>query len=298
MNKRITAAFCIFHFAFCILITQPSRAWWPQGHSTIASGAVQSLPRDVPQWFRTQSGLVAHCAQDPDVFKNRDLPQMTETEAPEHFFDWELLRGNPLPSTRKEFLALCTKLKIAPDKIGTAPYAIAEWTQKLTVAFAESRRFPRDKNIQVKCAVYAGILSHYSGDLCMPLHVTMDHDGRTRADGTSPKTGIHARLDSLPEKLGLTAQDLAAQQIVTPSQSLMRDIELQILDSRKHIEYSYQVENLFPPENEKLIWKATPEIRAFGTARARESARFTASLFLTAWRDSAKVKLPAWLKRS
>ena len=297
MDKRITAGFFIFYFAFFILAAQPASAWWPQGHSTIAAGAVQALPRDVPPWFRNQSGLVADCAQDPDVFKNRDLPQMTETEAPEHFFDWELLRGNPLPPTRREFLALCAKLKIAPGKIGFAPYAIAEWTQKLTMVFAQSRRFPNDRNIQVKCAVYAGILSHYAADLCMPLHVTVDHDGKTRADGTSPKTGIHARLDSLPEKLGLTAPALAAQQIVPPSQNLMRDIERQILESRRHIEYSYQVEDLLPLENEKLAWKPTPEIRAFGTSRARESTRFTASLFLTAWRDSAKVKLPAWWKR-
>jgi hypothetical protein len=30
---------------------------------------------------------------------------------------------------------------------------------------------------------------------------------------------------------------------------------------------------------------------------ARESARFTAQLFLTAWRLSAEIKLPEWLER-
>lgn len=282
-------------FAFFILAAQPSRAWWPQGHSVISDGAMRALPRDVPSWFRAQNALVAHCAQDPDVFKNRDLPQMTSTEAPDHFFDWELLRGNPLPPTRSEFIALCARLKIAPEKIGFAPYSIAEWTQKLTMAFAESRRFPADRNIQVKCAVYAGILSHYSADLCMPLHVTIDYDGRTKADGTSPKSGIHARLDSLPEKLKLRAQDLATRQFLMPSKNLMRDIEDEIKRSRSYIEYSYQIEKQLPPENGD--WKPTREVRAFGTARAREATRFTARLFLSAWRDSAKVKLPSWLKR-
>jgi hypothetical protein len=182
----------------------PAHAWFPQGHSIIAEGATKSLPTDVPAWFRAGAGAIAHSSQDPDIHKNRDLPTMTETEAPQHYFDWELLGNRPLPPSRREFWKLCAELKIEPSNVGELPYALAEWTQRLTVTFAEARRFPDNVYIQQKALVYAGILSHYTGDCTMPLHVTIHHDGMVDATGKSPKTGIHARVDSLIERLGFT----------------------------------------------------------------------------------------------
>ena len=277
----------------------PARAWWPQGHSLISEASVRALPADVPLFFRRNAGQVAHCAQDPDLFKNPALPQVTENEAPDHFIDWELLQGRALPPTRAEFVRLCARLKVDPQRVGFAPYAIAEWTQRLTIAFAEHRKYPQDKNIQNKIGVYAGILSHYSADLCMPLHTTIDYDGRAKAGGISPKSGIHARIDSLPERLLLTPQQLAQGQQIQPVSNLMPAIMREIMLSRSQINAAYQLENQLPPESETQArqWKPAVQIRAWGTGRAREATRFTASLFLTAWRDSARVKLPSWLRR-
>lgn len=282
---------------FGLMSAIPARAWWPQGHSLIASSAVRALPRDVPPFFKRDIAIVivASCAQDPDAFKNRDLPQMTEAEAPDHFFDWELLQGHALPPTRGEFLKLCAQLKTDPQRVGYAPYAIAEWTQRLTVAFAQYRKSPNDAAIQSKISVYAGILSHYAADLCMPLHVTIDYDGRAKADGSSPKTGIHARIDSLPERLNLAPQQLAQDQNVQPLGDLMTGIVREIGLSRAQIDASYQLENQLPPEDlGKRLWKPSPLMRSWATARTREATRFTAALFLSAWRDSATLKLPSW----
>ncbi len=278
-----------------VVATAPAHAWWPEGHSMIASSAVEILPTDMPKWFRKGKAQIAHCAQDPDVQKSRDLPVMTEAEYPQHFIDMELLVGNPLPKTRTDFYKLCATLKVEPSNVGELPYAIAEWTQRLTMTFAEARQFPKNKEIQTKALVYAGILSHYSGDATMPLHTTISHDGRVKADGSSPKTGIHAKVDSLIEK---TNPKLAVASLVVPFDDLWVGIESELKTSQAQIDRTYALEAQLPKEVDvPPTWKPSPELETFTTERMTAGRRFTAQLFLTAWRDSAKIKLPKWLKR-
>lgn len=283
---------CLFVLA---LTCRPARAWWPQGHSTIAAGAVAALPDEVPIWFRAGAAQIAHDAQDPDVQKDRSLAIMTEREYPQHFFDWELVGMEAPPPTRREFYADCAKRGVHPFDVGELPYSIAEWTQRLTMNFAEARQFPGNAYIQNKALVTAGILSHYAGDATMPLHVTNDFDGRTKPDGTSPKTGIHARVDSLIEKLNLTPEQLAVNQIIAPFPALWPAIEAQLRDSYSHVGRAYELEAQLPLETGDT--QPSPAVQDFALERGRTASRFTAQLFLTAWRDSEKIKLPGWLKR-
>ena len=286
-------------FAFTIIIlavtSLPARAWWPGGHSILSEAAVRALPREVPVYFRRGAGLIAHCSQDPDVAKNRDLPNVNDSEYPEHYFDYELLQGRALPPTRYQFVQLCAELKLHPKEIGLLPYAIAEWTERLAMAFAEHRRWPDDPSIRSKSLVYAGFLAHYAQDMCMPLHVTIDHDGRTNADGTSPRSGIHAKVDSLIEKLALQPQQLARLQTIEPLPELMPSILAELHQSRSLIDRVYELESSLPPENG--AWQPVPRVMDFAGERGRAATRFTAALYLTAWRKSAALKLPSWLHR-
>src|SRR5207248_7223672 len=127
----------------------------------------------------------------------------------EHYIDYEMLDGRALPPTRYEFIKMCAEAKLDPKAVGTVPYAVAEGTERLEVAFAEYRRWPDDPDIRSKCLVYAGLMSHYAEDLCMPLHATVHHDGRALTNFVSPRTGIHNKIDALPEKLGMTPDELA-----------------------------------------------------------------------------------------
>jgi len=237
--------------------TTPAHAWWPEGHSMIARSAVEILPVEMPKWFRSGKAQIAHCAQDPDVQKSRDLPVMTEAEYPQHFIDIELLAGNPLPKTRADFYKLCVTLKVEPSNVGELPYAIAEWTQRLTMTFAEARQFPKNKEIQTKALVYAGILSHYSGDATMPLHTTISHDGRANPDGSSPKTGIHAKVDSLIEKVN-PKQQMASP--VVPFDNMWAGIENELKTSQAQIDRTYALEAQLPKESDvPPTWKASPD---------------------------------------
>lgn len=280
--------------ALALYAAHPADAWWTNGHSIIAEAAVRALPADVPGFIRKGAAQVAHCAQDPDVSKNSATPINTNREEPEHFIDWELLGGRALPPNRYDFIRECYDAHQDPRKVGLLPYATAEWTERLAVAFAEYRRWPDNPYIPSKCLVYAGILSHYTGDLCQPLHCTVHYDGRVGPDGSSAHTGIHAAVDSLVEKLGFRPDELARGQKVEPVEALLPAIRREIEQSRSQIDRTYALDAALPRRG---AWSPTPEVTRFGTERAREATRFSAAMLLTAWRKSASITIPGFIQR-
>lgn len=294
--------------ALLVSVAFPACAWWPKGHSLLSHAAILALPpatgagEGVPDFFRAGWETIYHCTQDPDVFKNRAAPHLSDRETPDHYFDWEAFGALKLPAKRSEYVALCLKNNLDPEDIGTLPYSVIESTERLMVAFAEHRKWPENASIRMKCLIYAGHLAHYAQDLEMPLHTTIHHDGRAGADGKSPRSGIHARLDSVIEKLAdrhlLNTAMLSQNQTIKPLEgNLLPAVIKEIENSRTHIDRAYELENLLPPSDETAEWTAQTPLVAFGTERGRDATRFTATLFLTAWKRSADVKLPVWLER-
>jgi hypothetical protein len=273
-----------------IAVGTPGWGWWGNGHAILTRAAVEALPAEMPAFFRADGVMPAHCVYDPDLFKNRALPELDNAEFPEHFYDQELMEGRALPATRYGFLDLCAREGLKPRKVGLLPYAVAEWTQRLAVGLAEHRKWPEDKAIQSKCLVYAGFIAHYAEDLCQPLHVTIHYDGRPKADGSLEGKGIHEKVDALVERLEFEPQELAKGQKIVALGELMPAIVRQIEESRALVDRVYELE-------EGLGDKDSQEVRAFALERARAASGFTAALFLTAWEISAGVKLPGWHQR-
>ena len=121
-------------FVLCVITSPTVYAWHQQEHQFITAAVQRILPDDVPGWFVAGvPGLAAHCSVDPDVFKSRGTPHLRDAEAPEHYLDLELLGGTKLPKTRYTYLALCAKKGVDPEKAGPLPYAVIEWTQRLTL---------------------------------------------------------------------------------------------------------------------------------------------------------------------
>ena len=273
------------------LVAVPAQAWWGDGHGILTEGAVQVLPEDVPAFFRQGGNIASHTVFDPDLFKNRGAPLLNHAEQGEHYFDLEYLEGREIPPQRFDFITMCQELDLDPTKVGMAPYAIAEWTGRLAVAFAEHRKWPENEAIQQKCLVYAGILAHYAEDICQPLHATRDFDGKKQADGTVIGKGIHEKVDSSVERLGFTPEDLAAgQKLKDFSDSLMEEIVDQIEESNGLVEEVYALLGHWED-------KSDARVRALALELARTSVRFTASIYLTAWHQSAEIRLPGWLQR-
>lgn len=276
------------------MLSSPVYAWWGGGHDILTQAAIKALPDELPDFFRSASGeeMVAHCAYDPDVSKNREMEHARAAEYGEHYFDLELIKDNPVPANRDAFIKLCAELNQDPRKVGYLPYAVAEWTERLAIAFAEYRKWPENPIIQYKCFVYAGFLGHYAQDMCQPLHLTVHFDGIVQEDGTRLHDGIHEKVDSSVEMLKLDPNKLAKNQQIKPVGELFPAIVKQLKDGHKLVDSVYELVN----EYQKLK-EPSDGLLSFTTDRSRDAVRWTASLYLTAWMLSEDVKLPGWLER-
>ena len=278
-----------------ILSAAPASGWWVDGHAVHTEAAVLSLPASMPSFFRGSADVIAHFSADPDLAKNPGLSLLREKERPEHYLDLELLEGQTPPDTRGGFVRLCNQLRVEPSRVGFAVYAISEWAERLALAFAEYRKWP-SAALQYKCLVYAGLLAHYAQDLCQPLHTTIHFDGRVNGGDESPlgdkspHSGIHENVDSLIGKLDMKPEDIVGAGLEPGTfPALMPAILTQLENSHSMVGDVYDLES-------ELQSATSSRVREFALERSRVSSRFTAALFLTAWRQSDSIKLPAWLK--
>lgn len=277
---------------FTVLLTAPCWAWWGGGHDILTQASIKALPEELPEFFRFGDKFIAHCAYDPDVSKNRDMIHARAAEYGEHYFDLELIKDNPVPANRDAFIKFCAEMGLEPSKVGFLPYAVTEWLERLAIAFAEYRKWPDNTMIQYKCYVYAGFLGHYAQDMCQPLHLTVHFDGIVQKDGTKLHDGIHEKVDSSIEMLKLDPTELAKGQKLTQVGDLMPAIVQQIKDGHSLVDRVYELvdeyHNLKNPSDDMV---------EFTKERSREAVRWSASLYLTAWKLSEEIRLPSWLER-
>ena len=278
---------------FLMLLTAPTWAWWGGGHNILTQASVKVLPEEMPEFFRSAGKMIAHCSYDPDISKGRGTPHARQAEYSEHYIDVELFGEHPIPAEREAHIKLCAELGLTPRTVGTLPYALAEWTDRLALAFAEYRKWPDNPMIQYKCFVYAGFLSHYAQDMCQPLHLTIHFDGIVQEDGSKLHRGIHEKVDSAIEVLKLDPTELAKAQTVEAISDLMPAIIEQIKAEHSFVDSVYAL-----AEDWQNLKNPTPELVEFTNDRSREAVRWTASIYLTAWKLSENIKLPGWLDRS
>jgi hypothetical protein len=270
-----------------------AEGWHRHGHDLSSRAALELAGPQLPDFFAAGADTIAHVSLDNDAFTRPIAPsELHEAESPEHFFDLELLGGQPVPPSRYAFIDFCAAAGLKPNEVGLLPYAILEWTQRLTVALAEYRKWPDDPAIRTKCLVYAGLLAHYAADCCQPLHLTIHWDGRAMSDGRSPRSGIHNRLDALPAKLSASPKELAEGLQAQPFPDLFPAILAEMDRSRALIDRVYELEAQLPPMDSDQVLSA--EVAELAQDRMRAAAAFIASLYLTAWQDSREIELPSW----
>jgi hypothetical protein len=304
-----------------------AQAWHGKGHYDATTLALRAARADgnLPAFLVAGAGTVAHSSLDPDNFTRPIAPEaLHKAESPEHFFDIDvepLARTPPadanIPADRYAFIELCFARGLKPNHVGLLPYAVTEWTQRLTVALAEHRKYPGDPAIQAKCLLYAGLLSHYAADLCQPLHVTIHYDGRCGLDGKSPRNGVHAKVDALlgklladanapaarpaldanalPARPALDANTLLAEVRLAAFEAVLPAVMAEIRRSSALVGRLYELEKQLPAETDPIVPGSAVE--KFTIDRMRAAATFIASLYVTAWQDSAAIELPWWYRR-
>jgi hypothetical protein len=276
----------LFIVLVLLILPAPSFAWWVKGHEAVVRAAVVSLPQDMPAFFRAGAAQLAEGAGDPDRWKNRAARFLRQAESPDHYIDLEDYQGKPLPDGRYKAIDLLYQLGARPERAGMLPYAVMEHFDRLTVAFYDFRQNPADEAVRAKCLVAAGILSHYTGDAVMPLHTTRDYDGRKTPDGEILQQGIHARIDSFPEKNNLTPEIISRQLTGKEEPDVWKRVREEIAASHQQVDRCYEL------DREGAFAKPTDISRAFILERCRRGAQFTADLYYTAWKQSASLQPP------
>ncbi len=274
-------------------------AWSFDGHRLITRSAISTLGPEVPL-DRNRIEIAVEGSVFPDLTRPVSLPQLRDVENPQHFINIELLSGRPLPPTRSAYIRLISDLANSPDhplgnqwtlgSVGVLPYALVEATQRLASVFRQLRVDPEDPRLQGLALHYAGVLSHYSADLCQPLHTTIHHNGRSRSDGTSSRTGLHDRVDRLLETVKPDRRPIESGIPVEAYDDLFAEVTAELALSHSLVDRVYELEaaiELVPESGEVPL-----ELANFVGDRFLASVRMTASLVHTAWILSEGVELP------
>ncbi len=296
MNMRVTACTAVL-----AAVVSQAGAWHAPGHELASKVAVAALPDSVPAFLREGANSVANFSSEPDLFTKPFCRQASHAAAaPDHYLDWELVEKlglRKLPATRYQFLKAIYAANLEPKDLGLLPYSIVEWTDRLAAALAEHRRWPKDRDIQAKCLLYAGMVAHYAADLHMPLHTTIHYDGRLGKDGNSPRTGIHLKLDAMLGKLDVDPNEAAGSLKVKPmdDEKLLEDVMVDFHASHKKVKRVYELAEKIPAYKEKLDPKSPAA--TFARERLEAASLLTARLILTAWERSGRIKLPEWHHR-
>ena len=271
--------------ALCALVlagpSPHARAWWSGGHKACTLAAVKMLPAGMPAFFLDAGDELADMSHEPDEWKSALTPRLRAAEQPEHYIDLEHFDGQPLPRTRYDALRFYILEKhLDPARGGTLPYAMEEGCERLQLAFRAVRNEPKSEAAWHRAICYAGWVAHYCEDACMPLHTTVNYDGKPGPGGGQVQRGIHARLDSYPEKNGFTPDILADGQSAEAVADVWTRINAALHGSFEKVDECYALDAAggFAMHPEKG--------RDFVVQRARLAAKLTADLWLTAWEKS------------
>jgi len=90
---------------------------------------------------------------------------------------------------------------------------------------------------------------------------------------------------------------LAKNQKVTPLENLMPDILTQFKSGFALVDHVYELGERIP-DYDATAWEKDQEVIDFAVGRARESVRFTAQLYLTAWQLSESLTFDDFIKRA
>ena len=305
-----------------------ARAWDYEGHRAVNQLALASLPTNFPAFALTPQARerIAFLAGEPDRWRNvTDDESLQHANAPDHYLDMEQLEDysmtpETVPALRYQFAA---KLAVAraehPEKfppidpaknrdhtrelIGFAPWAIAEYCDKLRSEFSYLKAFENNggtpdeiANAQANIIYVMGVMGHFVGDGSQPLHATKYHHGWV---GENPhhyatNSSFHAWIDGgfFRKTGGINVDELAlkirpAKIVGDPlkSEDLFRQIMAYFVGTDKLVEPLYQLEkeHKLTPENPK-----SNEGKEFLDAQLIRGGQMLGDLWFSAWQQATE----------
>ena len=300
-----------------LLPTLPAHAWGREGHMMINRLAVQYLPAEVPAFLRDGNALdvIEYLGPEPDRWRSRAEPELSSTQAADHFLDleWADLAGSPctagspgcspdgamLPKFRYDYIkalyaaqAKHPELPLAPDKVGMQPWQVEEVWERLKSDLRDYRELVKTNGdtagVRDIILFEAGWLGHYVADGSQPLHITINYNGwveKTNPHGYTKEHHIHSQFESVFVAANIRPADV--QPLVASSKpEAYADEWTQYLDYIHHtntlVERTYQLEKAGGFAN-----AGNPESKSFTEERLAAGAIELRNLIYSAWIHSA-----------
>jgi hypothetical protein len=299
--NRMFRKFSVLIVLATLSLPQYSFAWGEDGHMAINRVAAMRVPASMPDWFRNAGERLTYLGPEPDRWRNPAESSLKYAQEPDHFIDMERTAGiGELPTARYDYIqalyAYRTGLKkdsdlYLPERVGFQPYAVAEIYGRLKVAFRDYRRLKAAGQptaaVEQDAVYYAGWLGHYVGDGSNPLHVTIQYNGWTGPNPNSYTTSnkVHYQFESQFVHENLPKLDFA--DMVKPPSSPLADEWKDYLAYLRHsqtlVEKLYQLEKAGG-----FNGAGTPDGIAFEKERLAAGAQMLATMWYTAWEESAK----------
>lgn len=277
--------------------------WGADGHMMAARAAAESLPADVPEFFRASTDQLAWLDPEPDRWRSRELRAMDQAFSYDHYIDLENVPEGALdaPDRWRFVAALYAAGLERPERdVGFLPYRIEELYQRLLNGFRMWRSADGPERVWIEARIVndAGVLGHYVTDGSQPHHTTIHFNGWNASSGTpapNPEgftterdfhgrfengfVSAHVRYDDVRSRVADDARTLGTPDRVREAvHAFLRDTHAQVVPL-----YRLERDRRFDPDG------AAPRThRDFAATRLAAGAAMLRDLWWSAWVDSAR----------
>ncbi len=195
-------------FVAAMGLVKPAHAWGEIGHdvmSRVAAQQLQHLSGDNQAFtrpFKSRDHMLAHLSNVPDIVWRS--PAMTEQErssnSPTHYINLEPTYGavdsiEDLATGYAEHVTRSRAVNVEDVlELGSLPWRILQLQQMMVASLRAAKQATTPKEMidaTNQVLLYAGIMSHFVGDMANPHHTSVNHDGQLTGN-----KGLHAYFES------------------------------------------------------------------------------------------------------
>ena len=196
-----------FLFICILVIPLEVIAWGERGHDLITRVAVQKMRADsaddqnLMRPFLLKDHMLAHLSNTPDIVWRADYmgEEAKALNSPTHYISLEktvlgVERWDDLPRDFAKYRELCKVTGHEPEDVGTAPWRVLQFYKLLVGELTGLDGKPEDLKVRHvnQALMYAGLMSHFVGDLANPHHTSANHDGQLTGN-----KGLHAYFETM-----------------------------------------------------------------------------------------------------
>ncbi len=275
--------------------------WGADGHEMAARAAVETLPLEMPAFFRASGDALVWLNPEPDRWREGEFREMDERWRYDHYVDLENIPEGVLERSRDRWEFFQNLLEEGVDNpkvaVGFSHFTILELYQRMVNSFARWRLAddPHVRRLlEARIVDDAGVLGHFVTDASQPHHTTIHFNGWDESrvpnpGGFTTDRQFHARFESWFVRAHVTYPDVQGR-VTAPPRALGPDVRAEVVAyiqaSNNQVEELYRIDrdHGFDPNR-----PADPVSLAFAADRIADGAAMLRDLWWTAWLASEAV---------